>query len=245
MMIFPSTELMDGKCVSLRRGRTTEPMVWHVDPVAKCREFASGGAEWMQLTDIDAIDGNYQNRSKIIEIIRQVGIPVQIGGGFNTVERISEWIDLGAGRIVVGTLAVLDPNTVKRAAKLFPDQIVVAVDVWQGSVMIQGWHKRSAISPRDFILEYARTPLAAFLVTDIDANIENKASSLNLLRVLAEVAGSPFIASGVVRNCNDILRLKQLPNVTGALVGTALFNKTIELQDALAAARPNPPQSAK
>ena len=229
---------MDGKCVSLHRGRTTEPMVWHVDPVAKCREFAAAGAEWMQLTDIDAISGNDQNRELIIEIIRQVGIPVQLGGGFGTIEKISEWIDLGAGRIVVGTLAVLDPNTVKRAAKLYPDQIVVAVDVWQGSVMIQGWHTRSAISPRDFILEYARTPLAAFLVTDIDANIENAESSLELLTSLADVARSPFIASGVIRDANDILRLKELHNIAGTLVGTALFNKTIDIGEALAAAQP-------
>ena len=238
MMIFPTIEVMNRRCVSLRRGRTEEPMVWHVDPVEKACEFVAAGASWMHLTDLDAVEGKGGSRDLILGIIRQVGIPVQLAGGFRSLERIEEWIDLGAGRIVVGTLAVLNPDLVKKAAKLHPDQIVVAVDVWQGSVMTHGWKTPSAIAPEDFVRAFDRVPLAAMILTDIDANIEFKESTLAIITALAGIAYCPCIASGVVRTCDDVARLKYLPNVAGVLIGTALFNKTVDLEEALATAQP-------
>ncbi|MCY3879544.1 MAG: 1-(5-phosphoribosyl)-5-[(5-phosphoribosylamino)methylideneamino] imidazole-4-carboxamide isomerase [Rhodobacteraceae bacterium] len=241
MMILPSMEITKGRCVSLKRGRTDEPVVWHVDAVEKAREFAASGAAWMHLTDIDAVLGDSGNRDLMLRILRQAGIPVQLAGGFRSLDLINEWIELGAGRIVIGTLAVLRPDIVKMAAKLHPDQIVVAVDVWQGNVMIEGWNKPSAISPQALISEFSEDPLAAVMVTDIDANIEFRQSGLDLLTELAGYSRTPFIASGMVTSLDDIERLKSIPNVIGTLVGTALFNKTIELPEALAAAQPENP----
>ena len=238
MIIIPCMEIANGRCVSLHRGRLDEPMVWHVDPVEKAREFAACGASWMQLTDIDAIRGSQENRELIIEIIRNVGIPVQLGGGFRSLEMIRDGIEIGAGRIVVGTIAVLTPDVVHSAAKLFPDQIVIAIDMWQGAVMTHGWNEPSAITPEGVLGEFKRAPLAAVAVTDIDSNIDNRKSSLTLLKALAGRTRTPLIASGVVRKIKDIKRLKRIPNVEGALVGTALYNRTIELEDALAAALP-------
>ncbi len=238
MIVIPSMEVIGGKCVSLHRGRIEEPMVWHIDPVEKGRQFASGGASWMHVTDVDSIRRSDANRELVIDLIRHVGIPVQLAGGIRTLDGIREWIDLGAGRIVVGTIAALQPDLVRAAAKLHPDQIVVAVDVWQGSVMINGWNEPGAIAPEQLIREYRDTPLAAILVTDIDANIENRHSSLSLLKSLAKLTRTPVIASGVVRNVDDIRRLRRIPNVEGALIGTALYNKTIDIEDALAAALP-------
>ena len=238
MIIIPCMEIANGKCVSLHRGRLDEPMVWHVDPVEKAREFAACGASWMQLTDIDAIRGSQENRELVIEIIRNVGIPVQLAGGFRSLEMIREGIEIGAGRIVVGTIAVLTPDVVHSAAKLFPDQIVIAVDVWQGAIMTHGWNEPSAITPEGMLAEFKRAPLAAVSITDIDSNIENRKSSLALLKSLSGRTRTPLIASGVIRKIKDIKRLKRIPNVEGALVGTALYNRTIELEDALAAALP-------
>ena len=246
MIIIPTFEIANRKCVSLYRGRMDEPMIWHVDAVAKAREFAAQGASWMQLTDIDAINGSLANRDLVVDIIRGVGIPVQLGGGFRSLDMIREAIELGAGRIVVGTIAVLMPEVVHAAAKLFPDQIVIAIDVWKGNVMTHGWNEPSAIKPERMLDEFKNDPLAAFLVTDIDANIDNRESTLDLLRSLAERTRTPLIASGVVRNVGDVRRLKRIPNVEGAHVGTALFNRTLSLEEALSAAlplarRPRPP----
>ncbi len=241
MEIFPSMEIQNGRCVSLNRGRTDEPLVWHVDAVEKAREFAAAGASWMHLTDIDAVMGKDVNADLTVEIIRHAGIPVQLAGGFRSLDRVNEWIELGAGRIVVGTLAVLRPDIVKSAAKLHPDQIVVAVDVWQGNVMIHGWNEPSAITPEALIGAFSSDPLSAIMVTDIDANIEFEASSLDILQSLSELSRTPFIASGMVRALDDIRRLKQIPNVVGTLVGTALYNRTLELEEVLQVARPDMP----
>ena len=238
MIVIPTMEIANRKCVSLYRGRMDEPMIWHVDPVEKAREFADAGASWLQLTDVDAITGSLDNRDLIVEIVRNVGIPVQLGGGFRSLEMIKEAIDFGVGRIVVGTIAVLTPDVVHAAAKLYPDQIVIAIDVWQGNVMTHGWNEPSAITPEGMLREFHYAPLAGILVTDIDANIDNRESTLDLLTALAEQTRTPLIASGVVRNIEDIRRLNQIPNVEGALVGTALFNRTIELPAALEAAAP-------
>ncbi len=237
MIIYPSMEIEKGRCVSLHRGRTDEPMVWHVDAVAKACEFAAKGAEWLHLTDVDSLSGDDQNSDLKLEIIRQCSLPVQVGGGFRSLEKINEWIELGVGRIVVGTLAVLSPDIVKTAAKLYPDQIVVAVDVWKGNVMIHGWKEPSAITSHALIQAFAQDPLAAFLVTDVDASVDFAESSLELLSSLSAQTRTPCIASGMVTSLSDIERLKQIPNVTGALVGSSLYNKSLELEDALEAAR--------
>ena len=237
MIVYPVIEIQNGRCVTLRRGRTEEPMTWHVDPVEKAREFASDGASWMHVTDLDAVAGDHKNEPLLTEILRHSGIPVQLAGGFRSLERVEQWVDLGAGRIVMGTLAIINPGLVKRIIKRFPDQIVISVDVWRGRVMTYGWKEPCAIRPQDLLAEFVGEPLSAFIVTDIDANIENVENSLELLNSLAAVSQTPVIASGIVRTVDDIRRAAQVSNVSGVLVGTALFNRQVELIDALAAAQ--------
>ncbi len=117
MIVYPMIELQHGRCVSLNRGRIEDPMIWHVDPVETARDYAAAGAEWMHLTDFDAIDGSEENSDLVENIIRGAGIPVQIGGGFRTAAGVEHWIDKGAGRIVIGSLAAHDPQTVKELAR--------------------------------------------------------------------------------------------------------------------------------
>ncbi|MGB7263845.1 MAG: 1-(5-phosphoribosyl)-5-[(5-phosphoribosylamino)methylideneamino] imidazole-4-carboxamide isomerase [Albidovulum sp.] len=239
MILFPTIELKNGQCVSLHRGRIEEPAVWHVDPVVKAQEFAHAGAEWMHVTDFDAMLGSNANHDLVLKIIRGAGIPVQLGGGFRSRDRIEEWIDLGAGRIVVGTLAAENPHMVKEIAVRHPDQIVLAVDVWKGNVMIEGWRQQSAYSPEGFVDAFADTPFAAVIVTDIDAEIDDSDRSLGLIAKIAERVRVPVIASGTIRTLDDVSRLRLLGGVSGAIVGRALFNKTIDLDDALKEARPD------
>ncbi len=233
MLIFPTIQINDGMCVSLERGDTERPVVWHVDPVSKAKEFSHAGASWMHVTDFDAISGSDKNRDLVVKIIRQAGIPVQYGGGIRSALHVDEWVDLGAGRIVIGTLAVVNPNLVKEIAKLHPDQIVIALDIWQGKVMIHGWKESGPIEPEDFIKAYYRVPLAGIIITDIDANIDDLKSTLEQLTYLAGISSSPVIASGVVRKVSDIKRLSKIPNVEGAIVGTGLYNKTFGIEDIL------------
>jgi len=242
MILYPTIELLDGRCVSLNRGRLEEPHIWHVDPVEKAVEFAAAGAEWLHVTDFDAVQGSDANAGLVAEIIRRAGIPVQLAGGMRTRERVEHWIDQGAGRVVVGTLGAQNPALVKAWAKYHPDQIVLAVDVWQGKVMTEGWRETSAFEPEGFIAAFADAPLAAVLVTDIDSDIDDADASLGLITGLAGAAKTPVIASGLVRVLDDISRLKYVRNVAGAIVGRALFRKSFALAEALAvvASAPEP-----
>ncbi|MCE8506905.1 1-(5-phosphoribosyl)-5-[(5-phosphoribosylamino)methylideneamino] imidazole-4-carboxamide isomerase [Ruegeria pomeroyi] len=233
MIIYPTMELQNGRCVTLERGRLDAPMLWHVDPFETVSGWVSAGAEWMHLTDLDAVEGRDGNAELVEQIIRKAEIPVQLAGGMRTRERIEYWIDKGAGRIVVGTLAARDPELVKELAKRHPDQIVLSVDVWQGHVMTDGWRSQSAYTPEAFIDAFAGVPFAAIVVTDIDSDVEEVEAKLGLISGLAAHARTPVIASGVVRAADDISRLAYVPNIAGVLVGRALFRKALSLDEAL------------
>lgn len=238
MILYPTIELKDGRCVSLPKGRIDEPVIWHVDPVEKAKEFAHAGAEWMHVTDFDAIGGISRNRDLVKRIIREAGIPVQLGGGFRARGRVEEWIDAGAGRVVVSTLAAENPHLVKELADRHPDQIVLAVDVLHDHVMIDGWKVKSAYTAERYVRSFEGTPFAAIIVTDVSADISETDAKLHMVSELAQIAKVPVIASGVVRTLDDIARLRLLHKVSGAIVGRALFNKTIDLKEALKEARP-------
>jgi len=238
MMIYPTMELLDGRCVTLEKGDLDAPMIWHVDPVQTAKGFAESGAQWMHLTDLNALKGESTNDDLVEEIIRTAGVPVQLGGGIRSRERAEHWIEKGAGRVVIGTMAAYDPAAAAELAKYHPDQVVLAVDVWQGQVMTEGWRKSGAWSPEAFIEAFENAPFAGIVVTDIDSDMSDVEAQLGLISGLAARAKTPVIASGVVRTADDISRLKYLQNISGALVGRALFNKTLTLEEALETAQP-------
>ena len=237
MMIIPAIELQNGRCVSLHRGRLDEPQIWHVDAVERARKFAAAGAEWLHVTDFDAVAHITEtNEALVLDIIRHAGIPVQLGGGMNSMEKISQWIDAGAGRVVIASAAVTNPDLVKRAAHAYPDQVVVAVDVFQGKVMSGGWKEQSAYEPDDFVSWFKDDPLAGILVTDIDADIEDSDASLAMITRLAEQSPSSVVARGTIRGLDDISRIKYVPGISGTIIGRALFDRSIVLEEALAVA---------
>lgn len=244
MIIYPTLEILNGKCVSLTRGRLEEPFIWHIDPVETARSFAETGAEWMHVTDMNALIGDGNNDTLIEEIIRGARIPVQLGGGFRSRERVEHWIDRGAGRIVVGTMAAHDPDLVMELAKRHPDQIVLALDIFQGHVMTEGWRKYSAFEPESFVSAFDKAPLAGIIVTDIDADIADQDGRIAVISGLAAKTRHPVIARGTVRSTDDIARLKYVSNISGTLVGRALLSKDVDLADALNVAQPQPEPTA-
>lgn len=246
MILYPTLEILDGRCVSLRHGRLEEPHLWHVDALETAHSFARSGAEWLHLTDINGLLGDGGDNSELTEeIIHSTGIPVQLGGGFRSREAVARWIDKGAGRIVVGTMAVYFPDLVKELAKFHPDQIMLSLDIYQGHLMTEGWRTPSAFSPEDFLAEFDRAPLAGVIVTDIDAYIaEAPDGSMGVISGLAKHTRHPVIASGVVRSIDDLARLHYIPGIAGALVGRALMAKDIDLAEAVGVARAIPEPTA-
>ena len=240
MIIYPYIALRGGRCVNLRRGRIDEPVEYDADPVETARAFAQAGAEWLHVVDLDAVAGEGSNAELIRDIIRQAGVPVQVAGGIRSAEKVREWFDAGAGRMVFGTAAVNAPQMVKELSYAYPDQIVVSVDVWQGKVTIDGWREQTAFDPIDFVKQFAGWPLSQIILTDIDRDLELPESSLALVTRLASETSTPVIASGLARSLDDISALKYLYNISGAIVGRALFEGTFTLEEALALATPSP-----
>jgi phosphoribosylformimino-5-aminoimidazole carboxamide ribotide isomerase len=237
LIIYPTLELHNGKCVSLIRGRLDEPVIWHVDPVETARSFAATGAEWIHITDVNALSGDGNNNGLLEQIIRTAGVPIQLGGGFRSPDAVEAWIDKGVGRIVIGTMAAHDPALLIALAKRYPDQIVLSVDVSDGSVMTEGWRTKSAFLPESFIAAFDDIPLAYVIVTDIDSAIEDSDSSLTVIASLAACTRHPVIARGTVRSVDDVKRLKYVPNLAGTLIGRAIMTKDVDLAEALAAAK--------
>ena len=238
MILYPLIELQNGRCVSLFRGRMEEPQIWHVDPVEKAQQFAEAGAEWLHITDFDGLQGDSKNAELTREIIRSAGISVQLGGGFRSLTSVEEWLDAGLSRAVIGTLAVQQPTLVKDAAMRHPDQIVLAIDVHNGFVVSEGWRQTSALTASDVLRTFNESPLAAIIVTDIDADLDEAEDSLALITQIASETKIPVIARGLTRSLDDISRMKYVTHLTGAVIGRALFDHSIDLKEALEIAKP-------
>ena len=230
MIIYPVLQLLDGKCVSLERGEIAKPIIWHIDPLEKAKEFVKAGASWIHVTDINGLNCDNSNDEIIQDLIRQVGISIQLGGGIRSLSQAELWIERGAGRIIIGTLAVSQPFIVKEIAKLYPDQVVISLDIYKGKVMIQGWREYGVINPEDFIHSYKNIPLAGIVITDVDASVDEFESTLEQLESLANIASSPVIASGVIQKQGDFERLTPVHNVQGVLVGQAIYNRRVNLE---------------
>jgi len=241
MIIYPDIELQNGRCVNLLRGQMDEPVVYKADPLQSAIEFAYDGAEWLHVVDLDAVFGQPDNADLIYKIIRKSGTGVQVAGAIRSIENVRDWIEAGAGRVVIATAAVKDPSFVRAAAFAYPDQVVVSVDAKQGRVMVEGWRETTAFTPVEFAHQFEDLPLAAIIYTDIDRDDDMPESCLSHTAELAAEVRTPVIASGVVKSLDDISTLKYLPNISGAITGRALFGQTFELSDALAIAY-DPPE---
>ncbi|MGF1501575.1 MAG: HisA/HisF-related TIM barrel protein [Paracoccaceae bacterium] len=245
MIIYPVIELMGGGTVSVYYHRLDDPYVWHVDPVERAHAFVGAGAEWVHVTDLDAVRGDAGPNDAIIErIIREVGVPVQLRGPVTSDERVRRWFDAGVARLVVGRYAVTAPEWVKGLAKAYPDTIVVSVDIWKGKAMFDGWARPSMIAPSDIIHAYDGVPLAAMIVTDIDRALDYADAGFALTTKLAEETRTPVISSGLVSSLDDVSRLRYMPGIAGAMIGRALFDKRVNLAEAIEIARPVPERTA-
>ncbi len=238
MIIYPVIELQNGKCVNLTRGQMEEPVVYDVSPLDAAKNFVSQGAEWLQVVDLDAVGQLEQNNSELIcEIVKSVHVPVQVGGGIRSMSAVDWWFDHGATRVVIGTAAVKDPGLVKEACTRYPKKIVISVDAKGGFVAVEGWRETTAYTPLEFARQFELDDLGAIIFTDIDRDHELPESSLAMTTEMGSNLIVPVIASGTVKTLDDVSTLIYLPNIAGAIIGRALFDKVFSVADAIAVAR--------
>ncbi|MDP9296151.1 MAG: 1-(5-phosphoribosyl)-5-[(5-phosphoribosylamino)methylideneamino]imidazole-4-carboxamide isomerase [Actinomycetota bacterium] len=232
MIVVPAIDLRGGRCVRLVRGDPSQQTVYKADPPAVARVFGQQGAELLHVVDLDAAFGTGDNQDTITEICDAVDIPVQVGGGLRSVVNLMQAQIAGASRVVLGTAAALDPDFVRGAVNRYRQRVVVAVDVRDDRVMVDGW-RTDAGALEEIIPAMERANAPRFLVTSIDMDGTMEGPDLDLYDRLRQITMRPVQASGGVRSAEDLAALAAL-GVEAAIVGRALYEGTISLSEATA-----------
>lgn len=236
MIIFPAIDLKDGKCVRLEKGLMESATVFNDNPVLQARKFARQSFKWLHIVDLNgAFEGKPVNIDPVREIVKSVSIPVQLGGGIRDLATIENWLSAGVGRVILGTVALRNPQLVKEACQKYPGQIVVGVDGKDEKVAVEGWAETSEVSIIELAKKFEDSGVAAILYTDIGRDGMMQGLNISATKKLAESINIPVIASGGVANIEDIKAVKSIESsgICGVVVGRALYNGTIDVEEAL------------
>ncbi|HIK14531.1 MAG TPA: 1-(5-phosphoribosyl)-5-[(5-phosphoribosylamino)methylideneamino]imidazole-4-carboxamide isomerase [Leptolyngbyaceae cyanobacterium M33_DOE_097] len=238
MEIIPAIDLLDGRCVRLYQGDYEQAQTFDENPVAVARQWADQGATRLHVVDLDgAKAGHPVNLGAIEAIAHAVDIPIQVGGGLRDRVNAARLLSLGVQRVILGTVAVEQPELVRQLCKEFAGQIIVGIDARDGKVATRGWLETSEVMAPDLAKEMAKVGVASIIYTDIHRDGTLSGPNLEALRDLAASIDIPVIASGGVSSITDLLSLLALEpaGVKGAIVGRALYTGDISLQSALRA----------
>lgn len=238
MLLFPAVDLKNGRCVRLRQGRMDAETIYSDDPGAMARRWVEEGAPWLHIVDLDgAVEGEPRNLHVIEEIVRTVPVPVQVGGGIRTSERIQHYVDVGVARVIIGTLAVEQPDLTADLCGRFPGQIAVSIDARDGQVASQGWQEDAAVNYLEFARQVELWKPAALIFTAIQRDGTLEGPDLPRLSALLAAVDLPVIVAGGVGNIDHIYRLIPLAaaGLRGIIIGKALYAGSLIFGEALAA----------
>ncbi len=227
MIVIPAVDLRDGQCVQLVGGEYDQESVRLDDPPGVAREWVREGFRRLHVVDLDAATGRGSNAEVVRDIIRDAGVPVQVGGGVREESRIEELLDDGASWVVVGTRAVEDERWLDDMARMFPGRLIVAADVRERSVVTRGWTQTLPLNVISFVEDLGSLPLAGVLVTAVHLEGQLQGTDLSLMEDVAEASAWPVIASGGVTTIDD-LRALEHRGVQGAVLGMALYTGAID-----------------
>lgn len=237
MLILPAIDLKDGRCVRLLRGEAETATVFSDDPVEMALQWRDQGAEYLHVVDLDgAFEGEPRHFGAVAQMARETGLPVEIGGGIRTRDRVLRYLNGGVDRVIIGTRALESPDWLARLAEEFPGKIAAGVDARDGRVAVRGWVETSEVTALDFARRLRGMPLAAVIFTDIARDGTLEGPAIESTRQFAETVQLPVIASGGVGNIEHVRQLARLP-LAGIIIGRALYSGTVSLPEALAAAR--------
>lgn len=236
MIIYPAIDLKDGNCVRLYKGAMDDETIYNDNPANQAVEFAQAGFSWIHIVDLNgAVEGKPVNEDAVRAILDTVDLPIQIGGGIRSLDQIENWLHAGVSRVILGTVAVKNPDLMKQACALFPDQIMLGLDAYGMDVATEGWVKKSGTNMLEMVKEYEDCGLAGLIYTDINRDGTGEGLNMENTIQLAEQMTIPVIASGGVGSLQDIQAVKDAEKngVAGVIVGKALYDKRIDPIDAL------------
>lgn len=247
MILFPAIDLKDGQCVRLKLGDMDQATIYNANPAAQAKAFEDQGFEWLHVVDLNgAFAGESVNGVAVEAILKATKNPVQLGGGIRTLDHIEAWLSKGLARVILGTIAVRDPELVKEACRKFPGKVAVGIDAKGGKVAVEGWAEASSLGVVELAQKFEGVGVAAIIYTDIDRDGILAGINWESTIALADAVSIPVIASGGLASIADIVRMTMpdAAKLEGAISGRALYDGRIDPAEALAVLRgtANPPR---
>jgi phosphoribosylformimino-5-aminoimidazole carboxamide ribotide isomerase len=238
MILFPAIDLKDGQCVRLLQGDMDRATVFNDSPGAQARVFTGAGCRWLHVVDLNgAFSGRPVNEDAVADILAAVGdVPVQLGGGIRDLNTIELWLEKGVARVILGTVAVRDPDLVRTACREFPGRIAVGIDARGGMVAVEGWAETSTITALDLALRFEDVGVDAIIHTDIERDGAMAGPNLEATAALAERLTTPVILSGGIASLADVeaAARQAARGLIGVISGRALYDGRLDLRQALA-----------
>lgn len=234
MIIYPAIDLKEGKCVRLYQGDMNRVTIFNNNPIDQARYFADNGFKFLHIVDLDgALQGKAINSEIVKDILNNVEIEIQLGGGIRDIKAVEFWLNLGLSKVIIGTAALKNPELVKLAAKEFPGQVIVGIDAKDDFVAVSGWVEDSKIKVIDLAKKFEDAGVDAIIYTDISRDGTLEGVNLSKTIELAKNISIPVIASGGVSDINDIERIKDSEKygIRGVIVGRAIYDKKIAIDD--------------
>ncbi len=236
MIIFPAVDIKGGQAVRLKQGKADQETVFSSDPVAMAKKWQEQGGKWLHVIDLDgAFSGEPVNRELIKNICSSVNMPVQLGGGIRDLETAKAYLDAGVSRLIIGTIALTEPELFGSICKAFPGKIGVSLDAEGGILKTKGWVEDSGLTIYDVLPRMEEQGVAFIIYTDIDRDGMQTGVNLPALTKLAQTSSVPVIAAGGVATLDDIKALYPLTkeaNLEGAISGKAIYTGTLDLKEA-------------
>lgn len=233
MRIYPAIDIKGGKCVRLLQGRAADETVYGDCPAAMAKAFEAQGARFLHVVDLDgAFSGDAKNLDAVRDIIKSVGIPLQLGGGVRTMAAVEKRLEMGVNRVILGTAALENMAFAQEAAKLFPGRIVAGIDASNGFVAVKGWTEVTGETAIEFAKKLNALGIETVIYTDIARDGTLVGPNVEATREMAQKSGMRVIASGGVGKPEDLAALEAI-GVEGAIVGKAIYDGRIDLKKTL------------
>lgn len=237
--VFPAVDISEGRCVRLLQGRFGTETVYSDDPVAVANGFARAGARWLHIVDLDgAKTGVPANRELVIQVVKSASCPVQAGGGVRTLDDVEELLAAGANRVVLGTVALEDPDAMRLACDRFGERIAVSLDARGGELASHGWTVGTGVPVLEAIAEFEKAGVTGFIYTDVTRDGTLSGPDVEGLLRVAEATDLPVVASGGIGTLEELKIVARLrpQGVSGAIVGRAFYERKFDVREAIHAA---------